>query len=268
MEATSTPRPAYTLENAWPQARRRLTLLEAWLDPGTIRHLDALGVGDGWHCLEVGGGGGSVTAWLCRRVGPGGRVVATDIDTRFLDALHAPNLEVRRHDVVAEELPVDTFDLVHARMVLTHLAGRHRALRRMVAALKPAGRLLVEEMDRATWLPDPRGDPAAVALFAKGTAAMDRIMSEAGVDSAYGRRLFGDVRGLGLAELGAEGRALMVHGGAPSAQELRLSAEQLFGRSAAAGVLSVEERSGFLALLERPDFVWMGWLIMAVWGTR
>ena len=258
----------YTLDNAWQQARRRLALLEAWLDPGTIRHLEALGLGEGWHCLEIGGGGGSVTEWLCGRVGTGGRVVATDINTQFLDAIRAPNLEVRRHDIVAEELPAGAFDLVHSRLVLTHLADRHRALRRMVAALKPGGRLLVEEMDCVTWLPDPSGDPAAVALFTKGTAAIDRVMSEAGVDLYYGRRLFGDVRALGLADLGAEGRVLMVHGGAPSAQELRLTAEQLFGRSTATGLLSDEERSGFLGLLERPDFVWMGQMIMAVWGRR
>jgi hypothetical protein len=29
-------------------------------DPGTIRHLEQLGVGLGWRCLEVGAGGGSI----------------------------------------------------------------------------------------------------------------------------------------------------------------------------------------------------------------
>src|SRR5262245_18721496 len=127
----------YTLDNAWQQARRRLALLEAWLDPGTIRHLETPGVGEGWHCLEVGGGGGSVTEWLCRRVGLGGRVIVTDVDTQFLDAINAPNLTVRRHDIVAEELPRGEFDLVHCRLLLTHLADRHRALQHMVSALKP-----------------------------------------------------------------------------------------------------------------------------------
>ena len=258
----------YTLDNAWQQARQRLALLEAWLDPGTVRHLEVLGVGEGWHCLEVGGGGGSVTEWLCGRVGVGGRVVATDLNTQFLDAIRAPNLEVRRHDIVAEELPPGAFDLVHSRLVLTHLADRRRALQRMVAALKPGGRLLVEEVDCVTWLPDPSGDPAAVALFVKGEAAFCRVMSDAGVDLYYGRRLFGEVRDLGLADVGAEGRVPMVHGGTPSAQELHLTATQLLGRSAAAELLSDEERSAFLRLLERPDFVWMSHMIMAVWGKR
>lgn len=259
----------YTLDNTWQQARRRLALLEAWLDPGTIRHLETLGVGEGWDCLELGGGGGSIVEWLSRRVGPNGHVLATDINTRFLDALDLPNLEVRRHDIVHDDLPEGEFDLVHARLLLTHLAERDTALQRMVKALKPGGWLLVEEMDCLTWTPDPSGDPAAVALFLKGTSVIDQIMSSAGVDLYYGRRLFGEVRTRGLIDLGAEGRVLMIHGGTPNAQELRLTAEQLLSRgTTSAELLSEQERSEYLALLERPDFVWMGQMIMAVWGRR
>ncbi len=38
----------YIFDNAWQQQRQRLAALEAWLDPGTTRHLDALGVAQGW----------------------------------------------------------------------------------------------------------------------------------------------------------------------------------------------------------------------------
>ena len=259
----------YTLDNTWHQAWRRLALLETWLDPGTIRHLETLGVDEGWHCLEVGGGGGSIVEWLSRRVGPSGHVLATDISTGFRDALDLPNLEVRRHDIVRDDLPEGTFDLVHARLVLTHLAERDKALQRMVKALKPGGWLLVEEMDCLTWTPDPSGDPAAVALFRKGTSVIDQIMSAAGVDLYYGRRLFGEARTHELIDVAAEGRVLMVHGGTPNAQELRLTAEQLLSRGATSeGLLSEQERSEYLALLERPGFVWMAQMIMAVWGRR
>ena len=50
-----------------------------------------------------------------------GRVVATDLDTRFLDALHESNLDVLRHDVRTDDLPEETFDLIHARLLLEHL---------------------------------------------------------------------------------------------------------------------------------------------------
>jgi phospholipid N-methyltransferase len=81
----------YRFDNDWFQARERLAAIEAGSDPVTIRHLEALGVGEGWHCLEVGGGGGSITEWLCRRVGSSRRVVATDVNPRFLEALDFPN---------------------------------------------------------------------------------------------------------------------------------------------------------------------------------
>ncbi len=96
---------SYSLDNALAESRQRLALLQASLDPGSIRHLEALGVGDGWKCAEVGDGAGSMTQWLCRRVGCTGYVLATDVDTRFLDELEHPNLEVGRHDITAEPLP-------------------------------------------------------------------------------------------------------------------------------------------------------------------
>jgi ubiquinone/menaquinone biosynthesis C-methylase UbiE len=53
------------------------------MNPGTIRRMGNIGVTDGWICLEVGAGAGSIARWLARRVGPTGSVVATDLDTRF-----------------------------------------------------------------------------------------------------------------------------------------------------------------------------------------
>jgi len=87
----------YVLDNAGEQARARFDALSAVFDPGTIRHLETCGIGSGWHCLEVGGGGGSIAAWLSKRVGPTGRVLVTDIDPRHLQSLKFHNLEVRSH---------------------------------------------------------------------------------------------------------------------------------------------------------------------------
>jgi hypothetical protein len=50
----------YALDNAWEQAKHRLKLLEQHLDLMTQRRLVRLGVSQGWRCLEVSGGGGSV----------------------------------------------------------------------------------------------------------------------------------------------------------------------------------------------------------------
>ena len=114
----------YLFDNDWMMARERLAALERDRDRATIRCLEAIGVSAGWHCLEIGGGGGSITAWLCERVGSMGRVLATDTNTRFLAALDYPGLEVRTHNVVTDGLPAVEFDLVHTRLVLTHLPER------------------------------------------------------------------------------------------------------------------------------------------------
>ena len=62
----------YSLDNTWDQAGRRLALLESQLDPISRRRLHERGLNHGWRCLEVGGGGGSITKWLCEQVGADG----------------------------------------------------------------------------------------------------------------------------------------------------------------------------------------------------
>ena len=101
----------YLLKHSWELENARLTTLAMMLDPKTTHRLNLLGVGAGWRCLEVGGGGGSIAQWLCQRVGPGGHVVATDLETELLQAIDEPNLEVRRHDITTDALETNTFDL-------------------------------------------------------------------------------------------------------------------------------------------------------------
>src|SRR5256886_15025005 len=109
---------AYVFDNSWEKERVRLAGLESMLDPGTRRHLDAVGVSAGWTCLEVGGGGGSIVQWLCRRGGGEGEGVATDLDTRVLDALGGPKLGAPRHNIVTGGLPGGHLDLIHSPVVL------------------------------------------------------------------------------------------------------------------------------------------------------
>src|SRR5512139_3160536 len=79
--------------------RVRLSLLEQRLDAQSRRYVTALGTQKGWRCLEVGAGHGSIVRWLAAQVGPEGRVVATDINPRFLTEIALPNVEARQHDI-------------------------------------------------------------------------------------------------------------------------------------------------------------------------
>ncbi|MBV8988911.1 MAG: hypothetical protein JO372_10175 [Solirubrobacterales bacterium] len=74
-------------------------------DPLTVSQLDAIGVGEGWRCLDVGAGGGSVTRILAERVGSTGSVLAMDLDTSLLEELASDRVEVRRRDLCSDHSP-------------------------------------------------------------------------------------------------------------------------------------------------------------------
>jgi SAM-dependent methyltransferase len=77
--------------------------------------------------------------------------VAFDVDTTHLDHLSSrPNLEVRRHDIVAEPIGEATFDLVHTRLVIEHLPEPERLLEMLAAATRPGGLLIIESTDMLT----------------------------------------------------------------------------------------------------------------------
>jgi SAM-dependent methyltransferase len=256
----------YVFENASSQAPARFAALSAMFDPGTIRHLEDRGVGRGWHCLEVGGGNGSIAAWLADRVGPTGHVLVTDIDPRFLETMKLPNLEVRRHNIVNDSLPEGAFDLVHARLVLIHLPERDKVLQRMVAALKPGGWLVDEEFDSVSLPPDPTVSSGEVRLKIQGAIA--RFMADRGVESRLGRLLFGRLRTQGLVAVCAEARMFMWHRGSLGASLIRANYEQLRRAMIDAGYITEQEFNEDMAQLDHPDFMMPSAIMWAAWGSR
>src|SRR5436305_5745473 len=146
---TVTAASGYTLDPAWHAERERLSSITSLYDPQTMRCCDQIGVAEGWRCLDVGAGTGSVAELLAERVGERGRVLAVDVDVRFLEPLARPPLEVRRADVRQDELS-GGFDLVHSRLVLEHLPEREAVLGAMVDATEAGGWVLVEDFDWST----------------------------------------------------------------------------------------------------------------------
>ncbi|MGH2530708.1 MAG: class I SAM-dependent methyltransferase [Thermomicrobiales bacterium] len=260
----------YTLENAWQQARERLAGLEAVYDPGTFRVLDGVGVGPGWRCLEIGGGGGTVAEWLCAKVGPHGHVLATDIDPRFLEPLtdDHPNLDARRHDIVSDDLPPAAFNLIHARMVLEHLPERDRALRRMAAALVPGGWLVVEAIDFGSEAPDPALDAATTARFVRSHVARTRFLADHGFDLAFARGVSRRLRTLGMVDVATEGRSYTWWGNTAGANVWRLSFEQRRDSFIGGSYLDESEFAEIVAMLLDPSFAATSPTIVAAWGRR
>ena len=75
----------YLLDNRAAVAGARFAALSALFDDNTRRHVDALGIGPGARCWEVGAGGPTMPQLLAQRVGPGGHVLATDLDVSWID---------------------------------------------------------------------------------------------------------------------------------------------------------------------------------------
>jgi SAM-dependent methyltransferase len=251
--------------NAWHNALARLRSLEQWLDPETTRHLSAAGVGAGWRCLEVGAGAGSVAQWLCGQVHPGGRVVATDLDTRFLDRLNQANLRVLRHDITADGLPAASFDLVHCRLLLAHLPRRPAVLSKLLTALRPGGQMVLEEMDFVSVSADER-QPGGRA-FNESVASSNDVLRARGFDPEYGRRLLADLRAAGLADTGSEGHLRIWAGRSPGAVAWQLTFEQLRDEMAGAG-LDRDTVAAAIAACHDPGFTFMSQVMMTAWGRR
>jgi SAM-dependent methyltransferase len=245
-----------------------LQQLEAVWDSWTIRNLEKIGVGKDWHCLEIAGGGGSIAEWLCCQVANSGRVVATDLEPRFLEAIKQSNIEVWRHDIVRESFPEEKFDLVHARAVLAFLPQPAQAIAKILAALKRGGWLLLEEFDYVSAMPDPSMTTAAAALSQKGWHAVLSHLRSRGYDTEYGRRLHHDLTVNGIHELQAEGFLAMVRGGTPSARFFKIGLEQVRYDVLEAGLLSPVELDGYGSLLDCSEFRWLAPTMMSVWGRR
>ncbi len=242
----------YMLDNARPEAADRFAALSLLFDSATTRHLQHCGVRRGWRCLEVGAGGGSIATWLADRVGASGSVLATDIEPRLLNTLVRPNMEVRRHDIGVDALPERAFDLVHARLVLMHVADREQALGRMIGALKPGGWIVAEEFDSVSLPPAPEQCPSETRLDTQ--IALLRFLEDHGVNRLYGRQLFGALHSHGLVNVDSEGRVVMLRHGSAGEYMLRANYLQLRSEMVGEGYIADDQVESDLKRLQDPQF--------------
>jgi len=242
----------------------RLRAIEASTDPATMRNLAETGVAAGWHCLEVGAGGGSIVRWLSERVGPAGKVVAADIDTRFVRGIDLPNVEARRVDIMRDEIEKSAFDLVHCRLLIIHLKPPLAALKRMIEAARPGGWIMIEETDFSTYRAADPGHPLSADFSAAVQRVFENIARTGLFDPYLGRQVRSLLERAGATNVHNVGTAYVRAGTDSEAQEHLMSLPLLVK----SGHASAEDRAIIEAGLTDPDFRFIGHTIFSAWGRR
>ena len=191
---------------------RHAPAIRAWLRPSTDAMLNMAGVAPGQTVLDVAAGAGDQTLDLAARVGPEGRVVASDISEKILglaaeNAARAGYQTVSTHLADAErlDLDADSFDAAVCRLGLMFLPDPAAGLAQIRHALKPGARfcsmvfagpdqnpclriLMMTAMRHAGLPPrDPFQPGGLVSLGRPG--AIDTLFQEAGFSAVATTRM-------------------------------------------------------------------------------
>jgi SAM-dependent methyltransferase len=200
----------------------RLDLFAEVFDAGTIPVLAGLGIQPGWRCADVGGGRGSIAAWIANRAYAGSTIVA-DLDPTLRSARVPSAVTYVRFDATKDELPPETFDLIHSRFLLQHLSPREEVLDLFVSALAPGGWLVVgdgfELATSSTIHPD----------FAASRRALYALLSSSSsTDHTWGRTYPDPLVRRGLIDICCNLFAPPLNGGDdPYARMLQISLQRL-----------------------------------------
>lgn len=192
---------SYTIKGGRADADR-LARQARVMASATAAFLSRVGVRPRWQCLDVGCGDGQVTVQLARMVSPGGRVVGLDLDAGALEiarqaAQHA-GVQAQFVSADATEPPGrDVFDLAYARLLLSHLPDPLAALRAMRSAVRPGGRVAVEDLYTGTL----RSEPPAPALDRLQEIYSATVRAHGG-DPTIGPRLHALLAAAGLDQVG------------------------------------------------------------------
>ncbi|MGE0310473.1 MAG: class I SAM-dependent methyltransferase [Lautropia sp.] len=168
---------------AWDRSaegwNRHSTILRAWLGPTTGSMLDAAGVAPGMRVLDVAAGAGDQSLDAVARVGPAGRVVATDLSPAIV-ALAGENfrraglanVEAKVADAEGPGFDAGPFDAAICRLGLMFCADPAKALRNVHASLVSGRRFA------AVVFAEPDGNPCvrisvATAAACAGVPAPD-----------------------------------------------------------------------------------------------
>jgi 2-polyprenyl-3-methyl-5-hydroxy-6-metoxy-1,4-benzoquinol methylase len=260
-------RSRYSFDNDDPESVGRHSYLSAMLDEFTFGRLARAGDLTGRRCLEVGAGGGSVARWLAGRVGPAGRVLATDLNVRHIPT--GAGYNVLQHDLVTQPVPEGPWDLIHARLVLLHIPQREEILGRLAAALAPGGALVIEdwatEFGNLCLAAPDREARELIDLYHE--LLVSRVLPARGNDPTWAARVHGAMLAEGLVDVETVMHAESWPGGSPGALLIAVNVAQLREEFIAAG-FDAERIERLHEVVQDPRLVVRGHFTYSTIGRR
>ncbi len=130
--------------------------------PGLDREVDRLaalcGLRSGMTAADIGAGRGRMAVRVARRLGPAGRLYATEVETEQLESIRKAaaaarlnNLDVLLAGEHSTNLPDACCEVIYMRRVYHHLSDPASIDKSLFAALAPGGRLVVIDMLTPRW---------------------------------------------------------------------------------------------------------------------
>lgn len=180
--------------------RLRVLADATWPESGIF--LREAGLAEGVRVLDAGCGNGAITLRIAGCTGETGRVTAMDRDADMIRIARSDakdrglDIEFRHGDIERDASLGDGYDLVYARLLLSHLGDPAAALGRLTAALRPGGMLAVEDVDFRGHFCHP-----ACPAFDRYVAWYEAAAVARGADPFIGPRLLGMLLDAGLRDV-------------------------------------------------------------------
>ncbi len=207
-EQTGEPAPRTWDETSAAAWDKWFHIIEGGAQALSDRMVARAAIGPGARVLDVASGLGEPAVTAARRAGPSGRVLATDLSAEMLgygrkraEKLGLDNIEFRRMDAQALELPEAAFDAVLCRWGVMFLPDLDGALAGFRRCLKPGGRLVAAVWGPAERVPGvglgarvvhahlglaPPDEGAGTPFACSDVAAFERRVAAAGFEEVRG----------------------------------------------------------------------------------
>jgi ubiquinone/menaquinone biosynthesis C-methylase UbiE len=263
----------YLLASGAAEVERLQLQARVW-EPEAEVMLDRIGLETGWKCVDLGCGAMGILGPLSQRVGPTGRIIGVDMDSKQLAAARAfiqeaglQNVEIVEQDAYHTSLPREFFDLVHVRFVFAPVGREAQLLSEMLGLTRPGGVVAIQEPDTTCWNYFPqhwawdRLKGAILAAFKQG-----------GGDFNAGQRTYSMLRQAGLEQVQIRAAVMALHNGHPYMRLPIQFATSLRQRLLDGGLLTETELEEALSACEEiaknPETFVMTFIVTQVWGHK